>query len=203
MRDCTTEIVTKAQFARLSGVSPARVSQWLAAGKIGPEALVGKGPSARIDVAVATEHLRERLDPSQRFGANGLSTRLDDAIAAAQADTVESRMKAEKLRQAELITRRAEEQDRLSRGVYILARDAMNENLRTAAKLLEGFEGSLADFAAALASQYRIPVCDALHLLRSEMRSIRERMSSEYFALAAVESATIEDPDVHQPEKLQ
>jgi hypothetical protein len=197
MRDCTTEIVTKAQFARLSGVSPARVSQWLAAGKIGPEALVGEGRSARLDVAIATEHLRERLDPSQRFGLQGLSTRLDDDPAPSPGVTgsIESRMKAEKLRQAELITRRAEERDRLDRGVYILAKSAMDENIRTAAKLLEAFDGALADFASAFSSNYKIPARDALHLLRKEMRSFRERISAEYDKASDREPETIEDAE--------
>lgn len=46
-------IVTKKGFARLAGVSPGRVPQWLTEGKIGPEALVGAGRTARINVALA------------------------------------------------------------------------------------------------------------------------------------------------------
>lgn len=104
-----TPIVSKVEFARLRKVSLRRVYQWLSSGQIGPEAIV----RGRIRVDVATDHLRERLDPSQRFGLNGLSTRLDDAAPASI--HVEQRIKQEKLRQAELITIRAEERDRLAR----------------------------------------------------------------------------------------
>ncbi len=70
-----SEVVTKGEFARLRGVTPGRVSQWIADGKIGPEAMEGEGRFARIRVAVATAQLKARLDIGQRFG-NGLSTDL-------------------------------------------------------------------------------------------------------------------------------
>lgn len=72
-------IVSKGQFAQLIGVSPGRVSQMIAEGKIGPEALVGEGRSARIRVETARAQLRERTDLGQRLG-NGLETRLDGAL---------------------------------------------------------------------------------------------------------------------------
>jgi hypothetical protein len=43
---------------------------------IGPAAIVGEGQRARIKSALAAAHLRERLDPAQRFSINGLSTRM-------------------------------------------------------------------------------------------------------------------------------
>ncbi|WP_309628746.1 hypothetical protein [Brevundimonas sp.] len=72
-------IVTKGQFAELIGVSPGRVSQMIAEGKIGPEALVGEGRSAKIRIETARAQLRERTDLGQRLG-NGLTTRLDGAL---------------------------------------------------------------------------------------------------------------------------
>lgn len=209
-------IVRKSQFATLRNVSPGRVTQWITAGQIGPEAIVGEGREARINVDVANAHLRERLDPSQRFGLNGITTRLDPpstvppvqlnlaapqeppAANAAPVDTVEARIKAEKLRQAELTTRRAEESDRLSRGVYILARDARDENVRVAAKMFEAFDGALADFASALAAKYQIPQRDSLHLLRAELRRVRERVSGEFAAAAMAEPELIEDSEDHE-----
>jgi hypothetical protein len=62
----------------MRGVSAGRVTQWITEGKIGPDALVGEGRGAKINAALALEQLRERLDPSQRFSTNGLSTRLAD-----------------------------------------------------------------------------------------------------------------------------
>ena len=51
-------IVTQSAFASLCGVSNARVSQWLADGKLDGEAIIGHGHRARIRVvrrSVATE----------------------------------------------------------------------------------------------------------------------------------------------------
>lgn len=64
--------VTKGEFAALTGRSAGRVSQWIAAGQIGPEALAGEGRTARIVVDVALRHLNERLDPAQRVGLNSI-----------------------------------------------------------------------------------------------------------------------------------
>lgn len=202
-------VVRKSEFAAMRNVSAGRVTQWITSGRIGSDALVGKGPTARIRVDLATAHLRERLDPSQRFGMNGIATRLDSppphaaekgqqsTPSAPSIDTVEARIKAEKLRQAELTTRRAEEQDRLVRGVYILASEARCENTRLASKLFEAFEGALIEFASALAAQYKIPARDSLHLLRKEMRRVRERVAADYEMLAGQEVATVEDNEVH------
>jgi hypothetical protein len=193
-------IVSKKELAALLNVSHVRVSQWIAAGQIGREAIVGEGRFARINVGVATAHLRERLDPSQRFGLNGLSTRLDDAPQTEHAHpappSIEQRIRQEKLRQAELQTIRAEERDRLARGVYVLASAAREENGRLAARLFEAFDGALVDFAAALAARYKIPARDALHLLRKEMVKVRERVSAEY---AADEPEAIEDAERQRP----
>lgn len=70
-------VVSKGKFAELTGVTPGRVSQWIAEGKIGPDALVGEGRNAKINVRLACEQLKRRLNVDQRFGANGLGTRLD------------------------------------------------------------------------------------------------------------------------------
>jgi hypothetical protein len=70
------EVVSKGQFAALRNVSPGRVSQWIQEGKIEPDALVGEGRNAKINVAVATQQLRDALDVSQLAG-NGVGTRLD------------------------------------------------------------------------------------------------------------------------------
>ena len=70
------EVVSKGQFAALRNVSPGRVSQWISEGKIKPDALVGEGRNAKINVAVATQQLRDALDVGQLTG-NGVGTRLD------------------------------------------------------------------------------------------------------------------------------
>src|SRR5260370_22583557 len=70
------DIVSKSQFATLTNVSCARVSQWVTEGKISGAALVGTGRRARIRVNGALEQLRRKIDVGQSLG-NGISTRLE------------------------------------------------------------------------------------------------------------------------------
>ncbi|MCA1973611.1 MAG: hypothetical protein LDL44_12300, partial [Caenispirillum sp.] len=61
-------VVTKGEFAKLRGVAPSAVSNWLRDGKLFGDALVGTGPRARIRVAVAEAQLAATLDPGQQMG---------------------------------------------------------------------------------------------------------------------------------------
>src|ERR1700733_10960486 len=63
------EGISKKAFSELMEVTPGRVSQYLADGLIGGDALVGSGRSARIRPAIAREQLRARLDVGHRARA--------------------------------------------------------------------------------------------------------------------------------------
>src|SRR6516225_8242330 len=67
--------VPKSEFARLLDITPGRVSQYIAEGKLHGPALVGEGRNAQINVEVAREQLRQRLD-HRRLGTAFASTRL-------------------------------------------------------------------------------------------------------------------------------
>ncbi len=69
------EVVSKGDFAKLCGVSPGRVTQWIDEGKISGAALVGEGRSAKIRVAIAQRQVNLRRDVGQSLG-NGLGTKL-------------------------------------------------------------------------------------------------------------------------------
>jgi hypothetical protein len=73
------ETVSKAEFAMSIGVTPGRVSQYIATGKISGDALVGSGRASRVRSEIAVAQLRERLDPSQMTG-NG-KARLEETVA--------------------------------------------------------------------------------------------------------------------------
>jgi hypothetical protein len=64
------EPISKSDFARVVGVTPGRVTQWISEEKIDGEALVGSGRDAKICVAVAVGQLRERLDVNNRARAS-------------------------------------------------------------------------------------------------------------------------------------
>ncbi len=211
--------VRKTVFASMCGVTPARVSQWLSEGKLTSDALIGEGRRAKINVAVAVEQLKARLDASQRFGLNGLATRLSSPLAitpaqlpfetsseADQGDTdggaeidnsVMKRIQEQKLRQAELQTARLEEQDRVARGIYVRAADVEAEITKIGTELLSAMEGSLHDIAAAVSGKFGIPVRDARAVLNKSFRALRERVSKDYAAMAAAEPETLEDRETY------
>ncbi|MDR6952305.1 hypothetical protein J2X65_001660 [Ancylobacter sp. 3268] len=183
------DVVSKGQFATLCNVSAGRVSQWIAEGKITGDALVGEGRGARIRVQVAQSQLRQRIDIGQRFG-NGLDTNLQPAPSSAMlqpapatsstptplaGDPVEEKIKRERLREIEYRNRRNAEQELQSRGTLMLREDAAREMAKIATGMLTVFEGAMPDFAAALAAQFGLPQRDILHLLRRELRGVRER----------------------------
>lgn len=70
------ELAAKSEFAKLCGVTPGRVSQWIAEGKIEASSLSGEGRSAKVIVRAAVGDLVRRLDVSQSAGLNGLASRL-------------------------------------------------------------------------------------------------------------------------------
>ncbi|MFT0892215.1 hypothetical protein [Pseudochelatococcus sp. G4_1912] len=176
-----SDVVSKSRFAMLCGVSPGRVTQWISEGKIDASGLEGEGRSARIRVKPASEQLRLRLGTSQRYGLNGLGTRLpDEGIEAPihQPLSVEARIAAEKLAQAEMTTARMQREEMAARGIYTLSKDAQIEMTRLAGSMLTIFEGALPDFASAIAGQFELPSRDVLHLLRQQFRDVRERAAS-------------------------
>ncbi len=174
------DLVTKSAFADLCGVSPGRVSQWIAAGQITGGALVGEGRSARIHVETARAQLRHRLDVGRRLG-NGMGTRLASApagdpppptatpppgIAVPAAapvptlprsdylDPVEERIKAEKLDEIARRNRIAAQREAADSGRYIEAAAARREMGLIADGILQLVEQSLATFATALAERF-------------------------------------------------
>ena len=196
------EIISKSEFAASRKVTPGRVSQWISEGKITGGALVGEGRSAKINVAVAVAQLQERLDTNQRFGLNGLTTNLAEppiapepapSVAPLIGDPVENRIKAEKLRQAELMTRKLEREENEALGVYIRTSDARDEMQRVAGTMITFFEGAIMQFAGAVAAQFQLTTRDVEHCLKGEFRKVRERAAGAMHQAAADEPELIED----------
>ena len=161
-------VVTKAEFARVSGVTATRVSQWLREGKIDGAAIVGSGRHARIDVALAQTQLDARLDLGQRLGSNGRAQ-----LASASPDPTDAAIKAARLRQLILANERAAEEARIRAGAYIDAAAAKQEMGRIAAAMVAAFDGALPDLADAVAGQAD-PIGTTLHRLRIAWRGRRQ-----------------------------
>lgn len=198
------DIVSKSRFAEIIGVSPGRVSQYIAEGKISTAAIVGEGQRAKIDVEAAKADLRRTLDIAQRLG-NGISTRIDaDASAKTasepQAPTpepargIDQELKLEKLQQMRRANRNAAIEDAQSRGELIATVDARAEMTKIAQAMMQEFEGEITDFATAIAARFSLPQRDVVHLLRQRHREYRASRSSALESAAEALPETVETP---------
>lgn len=206
------DVISKGEFARRRGVSPGRVSQWIAEGKITSAALVGAGRTAQLRESVALAELRARLDPMQ-MTANGLSTKLKPAAASSlapvsadvlpfgplpaagatappppppseAADPIEEQIKRQRLAQLERQNREGERQEAVEAGRLTDAAAAKAAAARETSRLVTMFEGSLSNFATAISAEFKLPQRDVLHLLRGEFRKLRAGVASEIRAKA-------------------
>lgn len=178
--------MSKGDFARHINVSPGRVSQYIASGMIGPDALEGEGRNAKVIVAKAVEQIRQRRDVGQALG-NGLSTRLDLDEPGEAADagdllpvgvgkpsdgdrlkpqTVDDEIKQERLQSERRRNRVAAQEEAARLGQLLDAGSVKAEMAKLAQAVDDENAGMLADFASAIAAQFSIPQRDVLHLLR-------------------------------------
>lgn len=196
----TAELVTKAEFAGLIGVSPGRVSQYIAAGKLGRNELEGAGRAAKVKVPEALAALKLRLDPGQMLG-NGIETKLaaqpQAPVPPSEEDDLDLRLKRSKLEQQEHHSRRLKEEERARAGIYVLADEARAEIAKVAAQVLQAFEGGLADIATLIAAQYALPQRDVVHLVRTHFRAVRAATAEKLRSDAAVQLAEIDTEPEH------
>ncbi|WP_306147230.1 MULTISPECIES: hypothetical protein [unclassified Roseibium] len=205
MDPAVPELLSKGKFAELIKVSPGRVSQYISDGKIGGAALHGEGRLAKIRVRPALEQLRLKLDISQMMG-NGLDTQLVDpnprvsephveaptrlplagytpqpqpTLPDDRPATVEEKLKNEKLRQAQIQSRKAAEEEEHRKGRFTETDKVRAEMAGLLAKTIQTFEGSYPDVANAIAAKFEVSARDVLHLMRAEFRTVRERAAEQ------------------------
>jgi hypothetical protein len=196
-------ILPKGEAARELNVSPGRVSQYIAEGKIYGDAIVGEGRSAKINVTIARQQLRSSLDIGQRFG-NGIGTDLADREVAASGgqvddlvssddsggqmavpplreirtrvvDPTEEAIKLARLRSLDFGNREKAEAELARRGTYARSGDVAGSMAMLAGAMMNVFEGSLSDFANAMAAKFEVSQRDVLHLLRQEFVGVRRK----------------------------
>lgn len=195
-------VLPKGEFAALIGVTPARISQYIQEGKIGPDALVGEGRSARVRVDLARRQINARRNVGQALG-NGLMTRVDAEPLPAptpeapvpftpRPDSVEEQLKRERLRGTQIANRKAAEEEEARKGRFVEASEVRQQMGRLASSILQTVEGGLPQMAAALAARFSIPQRDALHLLQTEFRTVRQSSADRHRASADVMPETVE-----------
>lgn len=176
--------MSKGDFATEIGVSAGRVSQYIAAGIIGSDALSGEGRNARIIVDVAKAQISRRRHGGQALG-NGLMTRLvgpqdaspeepeapkpetlkrDDPATLIQIERLESERRKNRL---------AAIDEAREVGQLVPAEDMQCAVGRTAQQLVNAFTGMAPDIANAVAAQFSLPQRDVLHLVRKVMNEKR------------------------------
>ena len=210
------DVVTKKAFAESVGVTASAVSHWIGTKKLHGPALVGRGCRARINAPVALEQLRRNLDVSQRTGGNArakLNKKPAGAVLGAAAITnapipetratdarsdegdLQEQIKAARLQQLELLNAKAREEAAQRAGRYVRSDEARAELGRVSSRLLSLFDGSLTEFADAIAAQPADLSREILRTLRATWREIRTRQAKTIGTEAAALARLIEEEE--------
>ncbi|WP_248447261.1 hypothetical protein [Sinorhizobium meliloti] len=206
----SAETMTKGAFAAHIGVSAGRISQYIAEGKIYGEALEGDGRSAKIRPAIARQQLQKTLEPSQRFGANGVailkSAAAQPALRLASSDSasappprlnftddVADQLAAERLRQQQITTARLEREEALEVGRYMLTDEARRQTVRAVSEAFKVMEQGIPEMAKAIAAQFGVPMHDATHTLLKAFREVRAKKAAGFRSLIDEVPEQIED----------
>lgn len=173
--------MSKSEFALHIGVSPGRITQYISAGIIGPDALVGEGRMARIDVERAKAQISKRRHVGQALG-NGLATRLtadeptlprpDSVLPARDPDTAEL-IQLERLEQERRKNRQASIDEARTLGRLVPAEDMQRAVAGATQRLVNTFTGMAPDIANAIAAKFGLPQRDVLHLVKQVVNDKR------------------------------
>jgi len=194
------DVVTKTAFASIVGVSGARVSQWLADGKLDGEAIVGQGHRARIRVDVARTQLKQRLNITQRLATG--RAKLDGAApvkGAGEAQPVEEDIKAARLEQLRHFNKRASEEAALRSGAYVKAADVQQQFGAVAARLMSAFEASFIPIANAIVAAHAQTPQDVLRAMRSTWRETRAQAAKAQGEEALALPPMVDEDAIGQP----
>ena len=101
--------------------------------------------------------------------------------------TVDAKIKAEKLKQNEILTRKQEMEELTRHGKWMVADEVIGEMNRLVAEMIRIFEGFLPDLASAIAAKFQLSQREVLPLLRAEFRQAREQLVATRRAAEAQE----------------
>ena len=157
--------------------------------KIYGGALVGDGRNKQIRVDIARQQLKQTLDVSQRLGANGKLRFDDDPVDGG----IEDDIRRARLEQIQLANEHARALREVQAGRYARSDDVRQEMGRVAGRMMGLFEGSLGELATAIAARSNLPARDALHVLRTAFRTIRERVANAEAGIAKALPPSVDD----------
>ena len=200
--------MTKAEYAAHRGVNATRISQYIKEGKIGPNALVGVGVRAKINIELADKQLAERLDASQSFGHNGKAAeRVLTAPEVPSQPDMESpdwggqtsdqsalkRVAEERARQEELRTAKMEREEAQSIGRYMLTSEARGLAGRAATEAFTVMDRAARDMANAVAAEFSVDKALAATVINKVWRATREKAAAQYEADAQADDEFVQD----------
>jgi DNA-binding transcriptional regulator YdaS (Cro superfamily) len=180
------EIVTKAEFASLLGVSRPAVSQYISEKKISGAALVGSGHRAKINIAIARRQLNKNLDVVRHNSLSGKArvtgpiADIDDLPVEHCDVGVEESIKQERLRQLELGNGKLQDEANARAGLYVLADDMRQELGIIVTRVLTEVEAFHFEAANAIAARGAVVPADILKVMRETWREVRARASKAY-----------------------
>ena len=196
-------IVTKSEYAQMKGRVSSAVSNWLAAGRITPAALVGSGERARIWVEQADRDLARLLDPGQQDAQRNPISGIPISPAAAAArdiftdepDEVIDEIRQARLHQLRHQNQKLAEDAALRSGRYMLTAEASRQMGRNCSSMLLMWEGWLQEFCQAVAGQFSIPLRDLQHEASKRYRELRGRAAADLSSQARKMPRLIQDGD--------
>lgn len=187
-------VVSKGEFAAMLDRGASAVSNWIAAGKLSGDALVGEGRRQRIRVGVALQQLGMTLDNGQQMaqsrpilGAapgglplgsgrpNASATPPAGSAPIGEVDELQLRQARAKTEIAEENARKAREDADLRRGRYMLAEEARAEMARRMSDMLAGVEIFHRDVARQIAEQTGATENEVRAVIRTAFRTWRDR----------------------------
>lgn len=194
------DVVTKGEFAKLRGVAPSAVSNWLRDGKLFGDALVGTGPRARIRVAVAEAQLAATLDPGQQMGQGKVPLA---ATVRTEDESSLARYQAAKAEREELRLAQEKAEAEAREGEYLRTEEARADWGAQMSALTAGVEAALPDAANRIAAALQVDPSAVTRVLRTWFRDMRARLSSDAAARAAAEAelAAVAEADTDETEE--
>lgn len=198
------QTVSKSKFAEMVGRTPAAVSQWIAAGKLHGDALVGEGRHAQINVEVALRQLGMNLDLGQQLaqprpivggspsdpGGGGKPGNDQQRLLKARADREELALEADRAKALE------------ANGRWMVTARAEDEWSRQLAALVQATETWLVTTAAgecATAAANGAGARDFGKILKEGYRDLRQRLADQA-AREARDLPELDDDDLDDPE---
>lgn len=188
------ELITKSEFAKRMGKTPAAVTQWRDKKLIGDDAVVARGKREMIIYEVAKTQVEARMDLGQA-AANGRgkaseyvvspaelsppAEAADDPIIISADQNVTEAYNRERVKKLRLDNQQREADLKKARGQYMDSVAADEAMAKLTGTILRAFEGEMPKLTDALVSAFDVPKLQVKQLLADHLNAIREKLAKQ------------------------